>query len=221
GEVVSGRGLNQEISMKRPGDTRWSSNYDTLINLIVLFSYVCDVLEIIVEDDMQLQELNTRFNEVNTELLLCMACLNPSDSFSAFDKNKLIRFAQFYESGFSQELMVLDDQLETYIIDIHSCNDCFELKGIGDLAKKLVDQKKDIVYPLVYKLMKFALILPVATATVERVFSAMKIVKNRLRNRMGDEWMNDCLVTYIENDIFDTIDNEKIIKRFQNMKTRR
>ncbi|GAV78766.1 Dimer_Tnp_hAT domain-containing protein [Cephalotus follicularis] len=91
--------------------------------------------------------------------------------------------------------MVLDDQLETYIIDMRSCNDCFELKGIGDLAKKLIDQKKYIVYPLVYKLMKFALILPVATATVERVFSAMKIVKNRLRNRMGDEWMNDCEIS--------------------------
>ncbi|GAV61470.1 Dimer_Tnp_hAT domain-containing protein [Cephalotus follicularis] len=172
--------------------------------------------------DMQLQELITRFNKVTTELLLCMACLNPSDSFSAFDKHKLIRFAQFYESNFSSvELMVLDDQLETYIIDMRSCNDCFELKEIGDLAKKLVDQKKHIVYPLVYKLMKFALILPVATATVERVFSAMKVVKNQLRNCMRYKWMNDCLVTYIEKDIFDTIDNEKIIKRFQNMKNRR
>lgn len=36
--------------------------------------------------DMQCQELNNRFNEVNTELLLCMACLNPRDSFFSFDK---------------------------------------------------------------------------------------------------------------------------------------
>ena len=34
--------------------------------------------------DLQLQELNRRFNVVNTELLLCVACLDPSDSFSAF-----------------------------------------------------------------------------------------------------------------------------------------
>jgi len=31
------------------------------------------------------------------------------------------------------------------------------------------------------------LIIPVATTTVERAFSAMNIVKNRLRNRMGDQ----------------------------------
>jgi len=35
---------------------------------------------------------------------------------------------------------------------------------------------------------------------------------------MGDEWLNDCLVTYIERNIFDNIDNEKIIEHFQIMK---
>ncbi|GAV87293.1 Dimer_Tnp_hAT domain-containing protein [Cephalotus follicularis] len=87
--------------------------------------------------------------------------------------------------------------------------------------KKIVKLKKDVVYPLVYKLIKLALTSPVATVTVERVFSAMKIVKNRLRNRMGDDWLNDCLVTYIERDIFETTDNERIMQRFQNMKNRR
>ena len=45
--------------------------------------------------------------------------------------------------------------------------------------------------------MILALILPVATATVERAFLAMNIIKNRLRNQIRDQWMNDCLVTYI------------------------
>ena len=34
--------------------------------------------------DMQLQELNNRFSKANTDLLLCMACLNPSNSFCGF-----------------------------------------------------------------------------------------------------------------------------------------
>jgi hypothetical protein len=75
----------------------------------------------------------------------------------------------------------------------------------------MVGMKKDITYPLVYSLVTLSLILSVAIATVERAFSAMNIVKNRLRNRMGDQWMNDCLVMYIEKDIFKTINNEKII----------
>ena len=33
--------------------------------------------------------------------------------------------------------------------------------------------------------------------------------------------MNDCLVTYIEKDIFKTIECKEIMQRFQNMKNRR
>ena len=38
---------------------------------------------------------------------------------------------------------------------------------------------------------------------------------------MKDEKMNDCLLAYIEKDIFNNIDNEAIMQRFQNMKNRR
>jgi hypothetical protein len=49
----------------------------------------------------------------------------------------------------------------------------------------------------------------------------LEFIKNLLHNRMGDQWMNDCLVTYIESDVFDSIDNEAIMQRYQAMKTRR
>ncbi|KRH32516.1 hypothetical protein GLYMA_10G055700v4 [Glycine max] len=168
------------------------------------------------------RELNDRFTETNTRLLFCMDCLNPTNLFSAFDKARLIEFAKFYPCEFSAiNLVMLDNQLETYIIDMRSNVELSFLKGIKNLSEKLVETGRHIVYPLVYLLLKLAMILPVATSTMERAFSAMKIVKNRLRNRLGDAWMNDCLVTYIEKDMFNKIDNERIIQRFQNMKSRR
>ena len=81
--------------------------------------------------------------------------------------------------------------------------------------------EKHETYPLVYLLVKLALTLPVDTAIVERSFPAMKYIKNELRNRIGDQWMNDCLVVYIEKDIVCSIDNETIMQRFQNMKIHR
>ena len=78
-----------------------------------------------------------------------------------------------------------------------------------------------MTYPLVYLLVKLALTFPVATATVERSFSAMKYIHNELCNRIGDQWMNDCLVVYIEKVVVCNIDSETIMQRFQNMKTRR
>ncbi|KAJ9185150.1 hypothetical protein P3X46_004811 [Hevea brasiliensis] len=95
------------------------------------------------------------------------------------------------------------------------------LIGISNLAEKVVKTKRNMLYSLVYRLITLALILPVATAFVKRAFSAMKIVKNRLRNRMGDQWMSDCLITYIEKEIFNSIDNKVIMQSYQNMKTRR
>ena len=68
--------------------------------------------------------------------------------------------------------------------------------------------------------MTLALILLITTAIIEIVFLTMNIIKNRLRNQIGDQWMNDSLVTYIEIDIFKTIECEEIMQRFQNMKNR-
>ena len=70
-------------------------------------------------------------------------------------------------------------------------------RGLGQLVEKIVEMKKNISYPLVYSLVTLTLILLVATVTVERVFSAMNIIKNRLRNQIGDQWMNDCLISHI------------------------
>ena len=46
-----------------------------------------------IEIDMQLQKLNNCCNEINTELLLCVVCLSPRNSFSTFDKEKLLKIA--------------------------------------------------------------------------------------------------------------------------------
>lgn len=172
--------------------------------------------------DWQLQELNDRFTKASTELFLSVACLNPGDCFVSFDKDKLIRLASFYLNDFSPiELMKLGSQLDNYISDMRTNQEFSEVQGIGGFAKKLVGTKKHIVFPLVYRLLKLALVLPVVTATVERAFSAMKIIKSRLRNKIADQLMNDCLITYIEKDVFDCIDNESIMQRFQRMRTRR
>ncbi|KAI8558542.1 hypothetical protein RHMOL_Rhmol04G0102900 [Rhododendron molle] len=153
--------------------------------------------------DMQLSELNSRFSEAATELLLCVACLNPCNSFSSFDKKKLIRLAELYPNEFSRvELMVLPNQLDTYIFDMRTSNEFSSLNRIAHLSRKMVETGRDKVYPFVYLLLTLALILPVATAIVERVFSAMNIVKDRLRNRMSDQWLNDSLVVYVERDFF-------------------
>ncbi|XP_057248213.1 uncharacterized protein LOC130590198 [Beta vulgaris subsp. vulgaris] len=145
--------------------------------------------------DFLLQEINNRFDEETTDILLCVASLSPINSFQAFDTQKLLKLALFYPSDFSTGYLgPLENQLGNYIVDMRSKKELCELKGIGELSSKLMETGKHVVYPMVYFLLKLALILPVATSSVERAFSSMNYVKNKLRNRMGDQWMNDCLV---------------------------
>jgi hypothetical protein len=62
--------------------------------------------------------------------------------------------------------------------------------------------------------------LPVSTATTERAFSAMKLVKTRKRNKMEDEFLRDCLVLYIEREIAVKISTDSIIDDFDAVKPR-
>ena len=95
------------------------------------------------------------------------------------------------------------------------------MKNLSELSIKLVEAKKHDRYKLVYLLLKLVLILHVATTSVERVFSAMNHVKNKLTNNMGEQYLNDCLVTYIEREFFLQVSDDAVINRFQNMKERR
>ncbi|XP_060201901.1 uncharacterized protein LOC132630335 [Lycium barbarum] len=95
------------------------------------------------------------------------------------------------------------------------------LQGIRDLAKALVEANLVDTYSLVYLLVKLTLILHVATATVERAFSSMKRIQNEVRNSIGDQYLNDCLVCYIERDVFTNVSNDVIIDHFQKVKPHR
>ncbi|XP_042056351.1 uncharacterized protein LOC121800929 [Salvia splendens] len=172
--------------------------------------------------DLLLQEFDNRFDEVNMELIRCMTCFSPRDDFSSFDKESVLKLATFYPSDFSSiDLRSLDCQLDIFMEDMRRDNDFQNLQDLSSLSMKLVETKRDVAYPFVLLLIKLILILPVATASVERVFSGMTFVKNKLRNRIGDKPLNDCLVTFIEKEMFVQVSDDDIVHRFEEMKARR
>ena len=166
--------------------------------------------------------MNHRFSEASTDLLDCIACLDPKNGFFNFDMDKLAHLADLYLVDFtSTGRTFLSQELQSLLSDMRIDGRFFNVENLGSLEKKMKETMKDRVFPMVYRLVELALLLPVATVYVERVFSAMKAVKTDLRNRMGDEWLNDSLVVYIEKEIFDSIDNKLILNRFQNIDSRR
>ncbi|XP_062218173.1 uncharacterized protein LOC133918342 [Phragmites australis] len=346
GQLKTGTGLNQELSLQRPGDTRWSSHYKTLKSLVDLFPTIIKVLEYVEKEDKDdknrrqafgllvyfqsfdfvfylhlmltvltitnslslilqrkdqdivnaiacvnstksllgelrrdgwesvlgevyafcdkydlsklemgddyvnptkprqktgitnqhhyevdcfndvldwlLQELNTRFNEKTSKLLVYTAALSPRASFSEFNLEHLMSLAKLYPNDFNDgELRDLRHHLRLYVADVQADARFSNIESIGVLSQKIVETRKHICYPLVYRLLKLVLVLPVATATVERCFSAMKIVKSHLRNRIGDEYLSESLICYVEKRELERVTNDVLINRFQNYKKRR
>ncbi|XP_057785824.1 uncharacterized protein LOC131003323 [Salvia miltiorrhiza] len=204
--------IDMEDTITRPGYKRQSITNDHYYR-VEIFTEVVDLI---------IQEMNNRFSEASTDLLRCMACLDPRNSFSQFDINQLMRFTTWYPEDFSTgDCLCLQQQLRNFIAFVRHHPRFSTITDLGSFAQEMVQSGNHLIFQLVYRMIELTLVLPVATASVERAFSAMKIVKSDLRNRMQDEWMNDSLIVYIEKDIFSTIDNEKILQRFQSMSTRR
>jgi hypothetical protein len=51
--LETGSGLNQEMGLPRPGETRWGSHYKTVVNMIAMYSTIHDVLIALGQDTSQ------------------------------------------------------------------------------------------------------------------------------------------------------------------------
>lgn len=77
-------------------------------------------------------------------------------------------------------------------------------------------------FPNLAKLAAILIVLPVTTATVERTFSSMKLIKTRLRNRMGENTLEHTMRICIEGP--DRLSNETleaVIDHYKHSKQRR
>jgi hypothetical protein len=133
-----------------------------------------------------------------------------------------MRHAKIYAADFDVgDLLLLPNQLRGFVSRARRTQEFLGCTELGKVAEMMVKTKMNTSYGLVYRLIELILILPMATTSVERIFFAMSCMKTDLHNKMGDEWLNNLMIYYTEKEIFRSIKNDKIIKRFEDMKTRR
>jgi hypothetical protein len=182
--------------------------------------YKVDIFNALV--DTQLHELNSKFNDHAMELLTLSSALDPKEMRNSFRIDDICTLVdKYYPQDFAgHEKAQLKVQFE-HFGHLTESPDFQELSTISDLCKWMVSTRKSSIYPLVYRVVTLILTLPVSTATTERSFSAMNIIKNKLRNKIADEFLSDSLLVYIEKEIAEAIDVESIVNDFRDMKTRR
>ena len=71
------------------------------------------------------------------------------------------------------------------------------------------------IFPEMYTIINIMLTLPVGTATVERSFSQMKMIKTRLRNRLSDDNLARLMRIAIEGPDPEHVDFNKILDIFK------
>jgi hypothetical protein len=177
--------------------------------------YRVNILNAII--DFQLAELDNRFSEQSLELLILSATFDPRDNFQSFKIEDVCNLAlKFYPLDFaSGELLALEMECGYFLVDIPRDRRFEKLTSVSDLCRRLVETRKSAFFPMIYRLICLVLTLPVSTATTERAFSSMNIIKNKLRNKIEDEFLDDLMLLYIEKEFADQIDNDSVIAEFE------
>ena len=65
------------------------------------------------------------------------------------------------------------------------------------------------MFSLITKLLKLVSVIPSSTATCERNFSALNFIKNKTRNKIGNDFLDDLMLGYLEKDLVNKVLSDK------------
>ena len=129
---------------------------------------------------------------------------------------------KYYPADFTQQDRYgLELQLKTFVVDASNDEELKNISTLTDLCRCLVETGRDTIYNLIVRLLCLLLTLPVSTASAERAFSSLKIIKTRLRNKMEDENLANNLIVHIEREIAEKYDFEAVLTEFRSKTDRK
>ena len=101
-------------------------------------------------------------------------------------------------------------------------------EGSNDVPKKLPELLTFVTandlnqaFPNVCTLLGIFATIPVSSASAERSFSRLKLIKSYLRSTMSEQWLSGLSLLSIERELAGTFDFSKVIDTFANMSVRR
>jgi hypothetical protein len=102
-----------------------------------------------------------------------------------------------FSNYLSGTVLDVEIEYESWQITCHALND----KPSDTLSS--LDVCNAVCFPNIRMLLTIFATLPVSTATAERSFSVLKLLKSSLRSRMGEERLSSLTLAYIYSDSFD------------------
>ncbi|KAL4303377.1 hypothetical protein GQ457_10G002520 [Hibiscus cannabinus] len=136
------------------------------------------------------------FSKLSFIINVVLASFKDSDKFfKVEDICNLVN--KFYPEDFTKfEKDDLRTELCHYKVELSWNSGLEKLSSISGLSQWLVDTRKMNIYAYIFRVVKLLLTLPVSTASAERAFSTMNVVKTTIRNKMDDGFFRvACLST--------------------------
>jgi len=98
-----------------------------------------------------------------------------------------------------------------------------EVSSVKELAELLIVQNNCMLpsVPEVATVLKLFLTIPVTSATAERLFSKLKLIKSYLRSTMAQQRLSDLSVLSIENEKIRSLDINMLVDKFAEKNARR
>jgi hypothetical protein len=151
-----------------------------------------------------------------------MGALSPAKKFEDWDRDKaekLTALMGHYSDDFNvDDASALKVELKSFPTDMKRH---FKGSSLEDLSVYLVDTERVSHYPVLYRLIVLVLTLPVSTATGERAFSKMNLIKDFLRSSMGQDFLRALMMLGIEKSMAKQVSEDDVIERYLAMRSRR
>ncbi|XP_064111319.1 zinc finger MYM-type protein 1-like [Macrobrachium nipponense] len=170
--------------------------------------------------DIITTQLNFRFTGLHEVVSSC-SVLEPISLQNLTDSElygKASSFVEKYHNDvsetFTQEILSMRSALKGEISKVSS---------IKDLGNMLIIENHSISasFPEVCTAMLMFLTIPVTTASAERSFSTLKLVKNYLRSTMAQERVEGLALLSVEQGTAQRLNLSKVIDRYTEMKARK
>lgn len=95
------------------------------------------------------------------------------------------------------------------------------VNDIKELLTYVIQNNLEDIYPNLFIVLRIALTIPVCSASAERSFSKLKLIKSHLRTTMLQERLTSLAMLSIESTLAADIDYRKVIEDFSKQKSRK
>ncbi|XP_034549984.1 52 kDa repressor of the inhibitor of the protein kinase-like [Notolabrus celidotus] len=164
--------------------------------------------------DIFVGQFENRFSDFK-EMAKLFTVLNPKRFEHPDAEKKMLELARFYSEDISKP--------EEVVEEFHSFRKLYSELAMDlnsdAILPFLIANDMDRAYPNLAILHRIYKTIPISSASAERSFSRLKLIKSYLRSCMDEARLSNLTLLCVERDI--NIDKDRVVGRFATMKERR